>query len=156
MIIDHIKIPGVLFWDNRLQPQERNIYGLFLWFKEKTGEECKVANPVIAKILNGSKRSVANCISSLEKKGYIKREFQGVRNAGRRTIILLPLPENEMEILECFYCKKIDQTGEFLTEDHVIPTSRGGEDTQENTVLSCRPCNSKKHTQTATEFFGLE
>lgn len=33
---------------------------------------------------------------------------------------------------------------EFLTRDHVIPVSRGGENTWENVVTACSPCNNRK------------
>lgn len=43
----------------------------------------------------------------------------------------------------CLYCG-----GEFatrdLTRDHVIPVSRGGEDTWSNVVSACKPCNHRK------------
>ncbi len=33
---------------------------------------------------------------------------------------------------------------EFLTRDHIRPTSRGGGNTWENVVTSCSPCNNRK------------
>ncbi len=41
---------------------------------------------------------------------------------------------------ECQYCGSKTN----LTIDHVIPRSRGGEDTWENLVTCCASCNSKK------------
>lgn len=43
----------------------------------------------------------------------------------------------------CVYCQvPLDvQSGSV---DHLIPRSRGGEDKDENLVLSCRPCNYAK------------
>ena len=48
---------------------------------------------------------------------------------------------------ECQYCGR--HRGElkgrqFLTRDHVVPTSRGGKNTWENVVTSCSPCNNRK------------
>jgi 5-methylcytosine-specific restriction endonuclease McrA len=40
----------------------------------------------------------------------------------------------------CQYCKK----GNNLTIDHVVPTSRGGEDAWENVVTCCVRCNNRK------------
>lgn len=40
----------------------------------------------------------------------------------------------------CQYCGSIKK----LTIDHVIPKSRGGEDTWENMVVACSTCNTKK------------
>ena len=43
----------------------------------------------------------------------------------------------------CLYC-----AGEFpvsqLTRDHIVPTSRGGDDRWENVVSACRRCNQRK------------
>lgn len=40
----------------------------------------------------------------------------------------------------CQYCGSTRN----LTIDHVIPKCRGGEDTWENLVVACGPCNTKK------------
>lgn len=41
----------------------------------------------------------------------------------------------------CAYCGRDDVP---LTQDHVIPLSKGGAHTKENIVPACRPCNSRK------------
>lgn len=38
-----------------------------------------------------------------------------------------------------------------LTLDHVIPRSRGGQDTWDNLVASCQPCNHRKANRTPEE-----
>ncbi len=40
------------------------------------------------------------------------------------------------------------------TIDHKIPTSRGGPDTPENSVMSCFSCNQRKGDLTDTEFLN--
>lgn len=50
----------------------------------------------------------------------------------------------------CAYCGKI---GEALTEDHIIPLSRGGTDFIDNIVPACHPCNSSKHNSLVEEWF---
>jgi 5-methylcytosine-specific restriction endonuclease McrA len=40
----------------------------------------------------------------------------------------------------CQYCKRSNN----LTIDHIVPTSRGGEDAWENVVTCCVRCNNKK------------
>ncbi len=52
----------------------------------------------------------------------------------------------------CFYC---DTKPEELTQDHMLPLSRGGDHTASNIVPCCRSCNSRKRTKTAEEFLGL-
>jgi 5-methylcytosine-specific restriction endonuclease McrA len=44
----------------------------------------------------------------------------------------------------CAYCHKRHKGR--LTQDHVIPLSKGGSHTVSNIVPACSPCNSKKHT----------
>ena len=44
---------------------------------------------------------------------------------------------------ECQYCG-MGGSVKDLTIDHVIPVSRGGQNTWENVVAACGPCNSRK------------
>lgn len=47
----------------------------------------------------------------------------------------------------CMYCgrHRSELRGrQFLTRDHILPTSRGGENTWENVVTSCSSCNNRK------------
>ncbi|MGP0128527.1 MAG: HNH endonuclease [cyanobacterium endosymbiont of Rhopalodia musculus] len=48
----------------------------------------------------------------------------------------------------CQYC---NYRGEQLTLDHIIPRSRGGEETWENLVAACVRCNVKKRNRTPKE-----
>ncbi len=48
---------------------------------------------------------------------------------------------------ECVYCG----TGKNLNIDHVIPRSKGGRNTFENTVTSCIDCNNRKGDRTLRE-----
>lgn len=47
----------------------------------------------------------------------------------------------------CLYCGLQFPLSE-LSRDHVIPTSRGGEDTWTNCVTACRRCNNRKGNKT--------
>ena len=51
---------------------------------------------------------------------------------------------------QCQYCAKRPVHRE-LNVDHVIPRSRGGEDSWINLVISCRTCNLKKGRRTPLE-----
>ena len=47
----------------------------------------------------------------------------------------------------CQYCgkhKKELRGRQFLTRDHIVPLSRGGDNTWKNVVTSCSPCNNRK------------
>jgi 5-methylcytosine-specific restriction endonuclease McrA len=51
---------------------------------------------------------------------------------------------------QCQYCGKRPPLRE-LNIDHVVPRSRGGRDTWENLVISCRDCNLRKGRRTPQE-----
>jgi len=48
----------------------------------------------------------------------------------------------------CQYCGK---SGGNLTIDHIVPRSRGGEDSWENMVVCCSRCNNRKGSKTLEE-----
>ncbi len=50
----------------------------------------------------------------------------------------------------CLYCGT-EFAPRLLTRDHVTPLSRGGQDTWENVVTACRPCNHRKADRTLDE-----
>mgnify|MGYP001181216154 CR=1 FL=1 len=49
---------------------------------------------------------------------------------------------------KCQYCGNV---GHFLTIDHVLPKGRGGQDSWDNLVTACKPCNQKKGYRTPEE-----
>ena len=51
---------------------------------------------------------------------------------------------------QCQYCSRRPGHRE-LNVDHVLPRSRGGEDSWTNLVISCRSCNQKKGRRTPAE-----
>ena len=53
---------------------------------------------------------------------------------------------------KCAYCgKSILDLPDGLVRDHVIPISRGGDNTKENVVLACRSCNASKGVRLVSE-----
>jgi hypothetical protein len=61
--------------------------------------------------------------------------------------------EREQEIKkECVFCGATED----LSTDHLIPKNRGGDDSSDNLVLSCRSCNSSRGDKGVFEWLGLE
>jgi 5-methylcytosine-specific restriction endonuclease McrA len=55
----------------------------------------------------------------------------------------------------CAYCGGHFANYNHLSRDHIVPRSRGGENTWMNVVTSCKNCNSRKSNKTLKES-GLE
>lgn len=55
----------------------------------------------------------------------------------------------------CAYCGKHYPNYHSLSRDHIVPKSRGGENTWMNVITSCKICNSKKGHKTLKEA-GME
>ena len=55
---------------------------------------------------------------------------------------------------KCMYCGRAEaelKGREKLNRDHIIPKSRGGENTWENCVTACTTCNNRKDAKTPKE-----
>lgn len=53
----------------------------------------------------------------------------------------------------CAYCLQLFDN---LEQEHVIPLSRGGDNTRDNIVPACRSCNARKNNKTLLEFVVAE
>lgn len=54
----------------------------------------------------------------------------------------------------CQYCGRHRNdlhAKEYLTKDHILPRTRGGENTWENLVTACNTCNNRKDNRTPDE-----
>lgn len=123
--------------------------------------------------------AVQDNIISLEKKGHIK--IGDTTREGTLYTVLLPtdikecielrerreglscidntdyfkVPQNRIKIFErdnyiCHYCgNKVSKDNATL--DHVVPSSRGGDNSKENLVTSCLDCNAIKSGRTFEE-----
>jgi len=70
----------------------------------------------------------------------------------------LRLPYRKIEISrknihyrDDFTCQYCGKKSKELTIDHIIPKSRGGDDSWENLVSCCKACNNKKGDKTPAE-----
>jgi len=53
---------------------------------------------------------------------------------------------------ECVFCGAKEE----LETDHLIPKSRGGPDSADNLVLSCKACNTSRNDRGVFEWLGLK
>jgi len=61
--------------------------------------------------------------------------------------------EREQELpKECVFCRSISD----LTTDHLIPRNKGGNDSADNVVLACQPCNTSRGEKGIFEWLGLK
>lgn len=58
----------------------------------------------------------------------------------------------ERDGLLCSYCSEFIPVGKIAI-DHVLPVTKGGEDHEDNFVVSCKSCNSKKGSKTLLQWF---
>jgi hypothetical protein len=53
----------------------------------------------------------------------------------------------------CWYCLKEVTSSHELTADHILPRSKGGDNSMDNLVLVCKACNSSKNNMDLIEWF---
>lgn len=84
------------------------------------------------------------------EKGYLKNIWNNRRGGLKRQGIKGSHSYEEWLALkakykmQCAHCKVRESTGVTLTQDHIIPISKGGTDNITNIQPLCRSCNSRK------------
>ena len=66
------------------------------------------------------------------------------------------LRELKMQMSSTDNCCEYCGLKENLSWDHLIPTSKGGDDSAENQVLACRSCNSSKGAKGLYAWYGIK
>jgi hypothetical protein len=89
---------------------------------------------------------------SLER-GFITDRFKKLRDGEITISGTIREWEREHELpKECVFCR----TAVDLTTDHLIPRKRGGDDSADNLVLACQPCNISRGEKGVFEWLGLK
>ena len=87
------------------------------------------------------------------ERAFITDRFMKLRDGAINISDTIREWEREQELPKvCVFCGAIDD----LSTDHLIPANRGGDDSAENLVLSCRSCNSSRSDKGVFEWLGLK
>jgi len=81
-----------------------------------------------------------------------KQRSNAKRRAKEKEIVNTLTSEEWIDILKkykfkCAYCGREFNLFDKPEKDHVIPISKGGNNTKENVVPACRSCNAKKYNK---------
>ena len=90
---------------------------------------------------------VVRSISSIFKVPLVIRLLY---KTARRFIPVLKYSRKNIHVRDNFTCQYCGHVKE-ISIDHILPVSRGGKSTWENTVTACQKCNSKKGNKTPEE-----
>jgi 5-methylcytosine-specific restriction endonuclease McrA len=74
-----------------------------------------------------------------------------IRKYFKPTLLRVPLTRRNIMRRDDFKCQYCGKKNLILTIDHVLPKSRGGEDSWENLVAACKHCNNVKGDSTPLE-----
>lgn len=93
-----------------------------------------------------SRKAVVRNYRTSEKGRAVNARNNAKRYRNLKTLTTLTAEEWNTILADhrfrCYWCQKKSPR---LTQDHVIPISRGGHHVKENVVPACKSCNSKKH-----------
>jgi len=107
------------------------------------------------RLLNREARNA--CSAAWHKANPERSRQRGIRRYSRKSNLntTIRLSEVEWSVIlaawnyRCAYC---GTKPERLSQDHIVPLSRGGSHTADNVVPACMPCNQKKNTKSLEQF----
>lgn len=92
--------------------------------------------------------SVISTVESSFKIPIVVRFIKFIRQIYAKKV---PWSKKNVLVRDNYTCQYCGKTGEQMTVDHVIPKSRGGKNSFDNTVSSCYTCNNSKGDRTPSE-----
>lgn len=96
---------------------------------------------------------ISRSAHGLLQRGFITERFQKLRDGEITISGTIREWEREQELPKvCVYCGSDGN----LTTDHLIPQSKGGDDSGDNVVLACQSCNLSRNNRGVFEWLGLK
>jgi hypothetical protein len=87
------------------------------------------------------------------QRGFVTERFKKLRDGEITISGTIREWEKEQELpKQCVYCGSMGD----LTTDHLVPRSRGGDESADNVVLACQPCNVSRGDKGIFEWLGLK
>jgi hypothetical protein len=87
------------------------------------------------------------------QRGFVTDRFKKLRDGEISMSGTIREWEREQELpKQCVFCGSTMD----LTTDHLIPRRRGGDDSADNVVLACQPCNASRGEKGIFEWLGLK
>ena len=87
------------------------------------------------------------------QRGFVTERFKKLRDGEITISGTIREWEREQELpKQCVYCGSMND----LTTDHLVPRSRGGDESADNVVLACQPCNALRGSKGIFEWLGLK
>jgi len=86
---DFIIIPYQLLEDKSITLIDERLYGILYWFTRMKLEKCVASNTTLAGLVKTTATTIANSLTKLEERGYIKRVF--VDKKSRHRLEIIPL-----------------------------------------------------------------
>lgn len=134
-------------WRDKQTPQERKetIAAIHAW-RRRQPQEKQDAMRRRERALAKARR--AKDLELARKKGLEKARIYGPVRRARKAIVNTFTRDDWQTLMasakRCHWCKKRFSKNNRPTHDHVIPLSRGGGNTLENSVCACLVCNTRK------------
>ncbi len=98
-------------------------------------------------------KSSEKCVCNMEKtfKFIIPKIVKLVNLVKTIYSELVPYSKHNVLVRDDYRCQYCGTKGNMITVDHIIPKSRGGKNSFENCVASCKKCNNDKDNRTPKE-----
>jgi len=99
-------------------------------------------------VLKYSKKIIRSASGVIIKIPAVMRLIKYIRTIYRTRV---PFSKKNVMIRDGMKCTYCGADNVRLTIDHIVPKSKGGKSTFENTVAACKPCNNKKGSNLCSE-----